>query len=172
MLQLVELATKRREAAIAATASLGKGQALGKDFCGYDWRLDAVGATSSFAAFVRSQAGETIFQTGRLEAPTADMAVDMEDGDSKAENGTKTKESITDLTAGMCSKKKCKPHLYWSGALIKAIKQQIKELTAQAKEKLDAEARVRDGAAVRYRRRLRENNWVTVVESDEDMEDN
>lgn len=177
MLQLVDMAQRRREAAIAASAPLGKGQALGKDFCGYDDRLDTVGATAAFAAFARSPQGETIFRAGRLDAPPPGPA-EM-DGDHPGDGGDEGKDNnnsnsntavAASATAGMCVKKKCKPHMQWSSILTKAVKHQIKELAAQAKEKLDAEERVRSAAAVRYRRRLKENNWVTVIESDSEME--
>lgn len=40
----------------------------------------------------------------------------------------------------------------------------MKELAAQAKEKLDGERRVRDGAAGRFRRRIHEGNSVVVLD--------
>lgn len=178
MLQLVDMALRRREAVIAASAPLGKGQALGKDFCGYDYRLDTVGATAAFAAFASSAAGEAVFRTGKLDAPSdPDVATaDDHEGESGRDAGKEAETTAaaaaagSGANAGMCLKKKCKPHMQWSGVLTKAVKHQIKELAAQAKEKLDAEARVRDSAAVRYRRRLKENNWVTVISSDSEMD--
>lgn len=176
MLQLVDMALRRREAAIAASAPLGKGQALGKDFCGYDNRLDTVGAPAAFAAFARSPAAEAIFRAGRLDAPppdpTSSPTADPGDGgnDGKDNNGSSSSSSAAAATAGMCTKKKCKPHMQWSGILTKMVKHQIKELAAQAKEKLAVEERVRHAGAVRYRRRLKENNSVTVVGSDSEME--
>lgn len=176
MLQLIDMALRRRESAIAASAPLGKGQALGKDFCGYDYRLDTVGATAAFAAFAKSPAGEAVFRAGRLDAPPPDPRSPAAtgaaaDGGGEEEKESKVADAASGATAGMCVKKKCKPHLQWSGILTKAVKHQIKELAAQAKEKLDAEERVRDSAAVRYQRRLKENNWVTVIESDSEMDD-
>ncbi|KAL2158425.1 hypothetical protein VTH06DRAFT_4473 [Thermothelomyces fergusii] len=63
----------------------------------------------------------------------------------------------------MCPRKKCKPHNGWSAILTKAVKHDIKELAAQAKAMLDAERRVRDGAAGRFRRRMKEGNRVVVL---------
>jgi COMPASS component SPP1 len=60
----------------------------------------------------------------------------------------------------MCAKKKCKPHNGWSAILTKTVRHDMKELAAQAKEMLDAEQRVRDGAAGRWGRRRKEGNCV------------
>jgi chitin synthase len=60
----------------------------------------------------------------------------------------------------MCPKKKCKPHNGWSAILTKTVRHDMKELAAQAKEMLDAEQRVRDGAAGRWGRRRKEGNCV------------
>ncbi|KAJ4298696.1 hypothetical protein N0V88_003728 [Collariella sp. IMI 366227] len=132
MLQLIDMAHARREAAIAA----GRGTA--KDLCGYDSRLDDVGATHQFARFVQSPQGEAVFRSGSLD--------------------------------GMCIKKKCKPHNGWSAILFKAVKHDMKELAAQAKEMLDAEQRVRDGAAGRFRRRMKERNGVDLVYEEDGMD--
>ncbi|KAL1884225.1 hypothetical protein VTK73DRAFT_5361 [Phialemonium thermophilum] len=171
MLQLIDMAVKRREAAIAAYSSLAaannKSQQapLGKDFCGYDTRLDSVGVTHAFAAFVKSPLGEAIFRAGKLDAPTSLTESTAAEGSPEV-----IRDAGDAVTAGMCTKKKCKPHMQWASVLTKTVKHQIKELAALAKEKLDAEARVRDCAAVRYRRRLRENHAVTIFESDTEME--
>lgn len=81
----------------------------------------------------------------------------MSNGATAAEEG-----GDDPLTAGMCAKKKCKPHNGWSAILTKTVKHDMKELAAQAKEKLDAEQRIRDGAAVRFRRKMKERNEVIV----------
>ncbi|KAL2016502.1 hypothetical protein VTK56DRAFT_3465 [Thermocarpiscus australiensis] len=156
MLQLIDMALKRREAAIAA----GRGTA--KDLCGYDYRLDAVGTTHQFALFIQSPQGESIFKAGRLEAPETY-------NDSSTAGTTNPDEADDPLMAGMCAKKKCKPHNGWSAILTKAVKHDMKQLAAQAKEKLDAEQRVRDCAAGRFRRKMKERNMVVVyAEREED----
>jgi COMPASS component SPP1 len=151
MLSFVDHAVKNRETLLQSPSY----PTITKDFCGYDYRLDTVGAPASFAAFIApSQPGETILTTGKLELPS-----------------DKTVEA---LAAVMCTKKKCKPHTGWIGILTKMVKHQIKELAAQAKEMLDYEARIKDCAAVRYRRKQRENHSVEVVGRmlrDVDMED-
>jgi COMPASS component SPP1 len=171
MLQLIDMALKQREAAIAA----GKGSA--KDLCGYDARLDTVGATHQFALFLQSPQGEAIFKSGRLDGPLP------ADSTTTTTNGTTT--TTTTTTNGtnpsgsdpappppggtsdadyphMCPKKKCKPHGGWSALLTKTVRHDMKELAAQAKEMLDAEQRVRDGAAGRFQRRMKERNRVVV----------
>ncbi|KAK0612919.1 hypothetical protein B0T17DRAFT_542139 [Bombardia bombarda] len=159
MLQLIDMAVKRREAAIAAAP--GKPGAA-KDMCGYDARLDAVDAPQQFAVFLQSPAGKAIFKSGgsgRLEAPI-DGSDSFNDDDDDP------------LTAGMCTKRKCKPHSSWAAILTKSVKHSIKEQTAQAKEKLDAETRIKHSAAERFRRKLRENtSVVVVVDSDQEMMD-
>ncbi|KAK1780524.1 hypothetical protein QBC45DRAFT_408170 [Copromyces sp. CBS 386.78] len=71
----------------------------------------------------------------------------------------------------MCTKKKCKTHSGWMGILSKNVKHTMKELAADAKEKLDTETRVRANAAGRYRRKMKEDNRVVVLyhSSDEEM---
>jgi COMPASS component SPP1 len=154
MLQLIDLALRRREAAIAA----GRGTA--KELCGYDFRLDTVGATHQFAVFLQSPRGEAIFKAGRLDPPPPNHPLENGGGSSSSSNG----EDEDPLTAGMCVKKKCKPHNGWSAILTKTVKHDMKELAAQAKEKLDAEQRVRDGAAGRFRRKMKERNGVVVYD--------
>lgn len=180
MLQLIDMALKRREAAVAA----GRGTA--KDFCGYDFRLDTVGATQQFALFIQSPRGEAIFKAGRLDPPppSSSSLSSFTDNNSTATNSDgnnqagepgpgpgsdegKGGEANDPLTAGMCAKKKCKPHNGWSAILTKTVKHDIKELAAQAKEKLDAEQRVRDSAAGRYWRKMKERNEVVVYDDEE-----
>jgi COMPASS component SPP1 len=166
MLQLIDMALKRREAAIAA----GKGTA--KDLCGYDYRLDTVGATHQFARFLQSPQGEAIFSSGRLDGPdipsslTTNTGVNNNTAEETGAGGSETDPQLTN----MCTKKKCKPHNGWSTILTKTVRHDMKELAAQAKELLDAEQRVRDGAAGRFRRRLKERNAVLPLfrESEED----
>ncbi|KAL2117903.1 hypothetical protein VTJ04DRAFT_7563 [Mycothermus thermophilus] len=181
MLQLIDMAVKQRDAAIAA----GKGTA--KDLCGYDTRLDTVGATHQFARFLTSPQGEAIFRAGRLDGPQEESAatngINGTNGDAHhPENSNHTETTGAPTTNGtdsagppdlgedrddtfpyMCTKKKCKPHNGWIAILTKAVKHDMKELAAQAKEMLDAEQRVRDGAAGRFRRRLKEGNEVIVL---------
>lgn len=174
MLQLIDMALKQREAAIAA----GKGTA--KDLCGYDTRLDTVSATHQFALFLQTPQGEAIFKTGRLDPdfPTPATTTNGTNGTTATTNGTTTTtpNPPTNPTLPipnpittdpdfphMCPKKKCKPHNGWSGVLAKSVRYDMKELAAQAKEKLDAEQRVRDGAAGRFRRRVGEGNGVVLL---------
>ena len=142
MLQLIDMALAQREAAIAA----GKGTA--KDLCGYDARLDTVSATHPFALFLASPQGEAIFRAGRLDTTTNEPG-GSGGGDADFSN--------------MCAKKKCKTHNGWSAILTKSVRHDMKELAAQAKEMLDAEQRVRDGAAGRFGRRIKERNEVVVL---------
>ncbi|KXX79263.1 Set1 complex component spp1 [Madurella mycetomatis] len=161
MLQLIDMALKRREAAIAA----GRGTA--KDLCGYDFRLDTVGTTHQFALFIQSPHGEAIFKAGRLDPPSSSPSSSSSPQDMMSNGATAAEEGGDDpLTAGMCAKKKCKPHNGWSAILTKTVKHDMKELAAQAKEKLDAEQRIRDGAAVRFRRKMKERNGVIVYGDD------
>jgi COMPASS component SPP1 len=181
MLQLIDLAVKQRETLIATSASSGapKSQLLGKDFCGYDYRLDTVGATAAFTAFVKTPLGESILRNGRLPLPGDGksykfaLSSEAEDpnGHVNGVAGTNGAGVPSGLHTVMCVKKKCKPHAGWSGIHTKNVKHQIKELAAQAKEKLDFEARIRDCAAVRYQRRKRENNRVVRLDGDVEMED-
>lgn len=148
MLAMIDYAIKNRESLVQSASY----PTITKDFCGYDYRLDTVGAPASFAAFTApGQPGEAILRAGKLELPS-----------------DKTVEAITIV---MCTKKKCKPHAGWIGILTKMVKHQIKELAAQAKEMLDYEARIKDCAAVRYRRKQREDHSVVVFDDDVDMED-
>ena len=149
MLQLIDMALAQREAAVAA----GKGTA--KDLCGYDLRLDTVSATHPFALFLASPQGDAIFRAGRLDAlPTSTATTTKE---VPAASGG----DAADFT-NMCPKKKCKPHNGWSAILTKSVRHDMKELAAQAKEMVDAEQRVRDGAAGRFGRRIKERNGVVV----------
>lgn len=217
MLQLLDMAYKRREAAIHA----GKGTA--KDLCGYDTRLDTVGAIRAFSVFLKTDEGEAVFSAaadkkGRLEPPLdmlpllakqarqqqvrikqedgEDNPVDMRDMDEEHDNDDEEDGSMVDgvnggggrhkngvkeagvddgkldpLTVGMCTKKKCKTHSGWFGILSKNVKHIMKELAADAKEKLDTETRVRANAAGRYRRKMKEDNRVVVLyhSSEEEM---
>ncbi|KAK3397891.1 hypothetical protein B0T20DRAFT_234451 [Sordaria brevicollis] len=207
MLQLLDMAYKRREAAIHA----GKGTA--KDLCGYDTRLDTVGAIRAFSVFLKTDEGKAIFANGsgggkggRLEPPLdmlpllAEQAaqqqvrIKQEDEDDEEDgtimvvdrvngggrhNGVKDAAAavvddggkLDPLTVGMCTKKKCKTHSGWFGILSKNVKHMMKELAADAKEKLDTETRVRANAAGRYRRKMKEANKVVVLyhSSEEEM---
>ncbi|KAB5560089.1 hypothetical protein GE09DRAFT_962291 [Coniochaeta sp. 2T2.1] len=181
MLQLVDMAVKQREHLISSSLDKpNKSQHLGKDFCGYDYRLDSVGATACFADFLKSPAGEAIFKTGRLPLPGEEGFVVFDDGyvlDAAApapgqqqQNGggvvVNGNNNAAALAGVVCVRRKCKTHAGWSGIHTKNVKHQIKELAAQAKEKLDFEARIRDCAAVRYLRKKRERNSVEVVDAE------
>ena len=185
MLQLLDMASEQRRAAVAA-------RSLESDGCGYDARLDSVGAQHAFAAFVKSPAGEAVFTAGKLTPPTTAPPPALsqraeEDGaegkgDGAARGGEEEEEEegrmqhvyagVADpLGGGMCERRRCKPHAGWYNTLARAIRHQMKELAAQAGEKLDAEARVREGAAVRYRRKAHERNWVAVLDESSDDDD-
>lgn len=141
MLTILDLAIKNRETLVQSSVW----PTIAKDFCGYDYRLDSIGAPAPFAAFISpGQVGEKILDTGKLDLPDV-------------------KNNMEALAGLMCTKKKCKPHAGWTGILRKMVNHQIKELAAQAKEKLDYEARIRDCAAVRYRRKQKEHHSVEVV---------
>ena len=156
MMQVLEMGLKQREAAIASGT-------LTKDVCGYDSRLDTVGVTHQFAAFLRTPEGEAIFNAGRLDDPSLtepSTSLILPVPGSEGPVGVR----------GMCVKKKCKTHQMWGAILAKQVKHSIKELAAQAKEKLDLETRMRSNAAGRFRRKQMENNSVVVFDSS-DSED-
>ena len=236
MLQLLDMAVKRREAAVkvrdaafkAREAAIKAENAVkaekgfkveknvkpekntAKDLCGYDTRLDTVGATHAFSVFLKSEEGEAVFGRGRLDAPLEMQALlasqvrvkreegedddhgHEEDDDGGDDDGSSVDGGVNGrghgrsngingdagggpkldpLTAGMCTKKKCKTHSSWMGILSKNVKHTMKELAADAKEKLDTETRVRANAASRYRRKMKEDNRVVVLyhSSEEEM---
>ncbi|CCC10327.1 hypothetical protein SMACR_02902 [Sordaria macrospora] len=237
MLQLLDMAVKRREAAVKVRDAAFKAREAAikaeknnikgikvekknnnnmkpeknttKDLCGYDTRLDTVGATHAFGVFLKSEEGEAIFARGRLDAPLDMQALlasqvrvkreageDDDDHDNEEEDDDEDDGSVDGggvngrghrsngmngvggskldpLTVGMCTKKKCKTHSGWMGILSKNVKHTMKELAADAKEKLDTETRVRANAAGRYRRKMKEDNRVVVLyhSSDEVMSD-
>lgn len=172
MLQLLDMALAQRDAAVAA----GKGTA--KDLCGYDTRLDAVGATHQFARFLQTPQGEAIFKSGRLDTtaipPSSDTTNPTTNPPDQPPSQPPTAplpsppvETATDAPfSAMCARRKCKPHNGWSALLAKGVRHDMKELAAQAKALLDAECRVRDGAAGRFRRRLGERNAVVLLDAD------
>lgn len=155
MQQLLDLANERRKAAI--TAGL-----FDKDTCGYDARLDAVGVPVEFAQFVKSAQGEAIYKGNSLtvdgswtEAQMAAMKAEVE------ESG----KPWRDETAGMCERRRCKPHVSWYNLFTKSTRHVVKELARQAKEKLDAETRMREAAATRYFRRSHERTVVRRLDA-------
>ncbi|KAK3330535.1 hypothetical protein B0H66DRAFT_598067 [Apodospora peruviana] len=173
MLQLIEMALKRREAAIAA----GKGAGMTKDVCGYDTRLDTVCTTHQFAAFLKSPTGQAIFKSGRIDPPELGLPAPLISPAAPlttAENSSAVTPGAAgsdDGGGGMwCTKKKCKTHHLWGAILAKQVKHTIKELAAQAKEKVDVEERIRNSAAGRFRRKMKENNNVVVFD-DSDGDD-
>lgn len=166
MQQLLDMASDRRKAAISA----GK---LESDGCGYDVRLDVVGAPAQFAAFLQSPRGEAIFKAGKLDVDLPHLAASGRDASFGKAADSKDDYKALDhpLTAGMCEKRRCKPHAGWHALFTKGCRHSIKELAAQAKEKLDAETRVRDAAATRFYRKKREQNHVEVIGSDDSDRD-
>jgi COMPASS component SPP1 len=152
MLQLLDMASKRRDLALTSGTAT-------KDLCGYDPRLDAVGAPVPFRAFLQSPHGEAIFSAGKLGPPPPDYEI------------YPPLDTTTDaLMAGMCARKKCKPHGGWNALLVKNVRHRMKELAAQARELALMEERVRRSAAGRFQRRRVEENTVEVFDSEDDLE--
>lgn len=148
MQQLLDLANERRKAAIAAGL-------IDKDTCGYDIRLDLVGCPAEFALFAKSAQGEAIYRTNGLSAENTWTDEQLQ----RLQAGGEGKD-FNLATAGMCDRRRCKPHASWYNIFTKSTRHVIKELARQAKEKLDAETRVRDAAATRYFRRRHERTAV------------
>ncbi|KAF5027496.1 hypothetical protein F66182_391 [Fusarium sp. NRRL 66182] len=146
MLTLLELAYERRQAAINAGRFKAK-----DDICGYDQRLDTIGARDSFEAFAKSPEGEAIFKASKLEDPLGEG----------------------DQVRGMCERKRCKIHDGkisgskidgWYKMLSVGIKHQIREMATQANEIGEEEKVVRQAAKERWRRKRSEKNWVEVLD--------
>jgi COMPASS component SPP1 len=165
MLQLIDMAMKRRDAVIVASKGI-----YNKDFCGYDTRLGTVGVTYQFGVYLQTPEGEAIFKAGRLDAPQVPTSADTTSSDTATTNGTYG-EAPDPLTAGMCTKKKCKPHHGWQSLLTKMVKHDMRELASEAKEKLDREHHVRNSAARRWKRKQRENNSVHYYKSTSKMDE-
>ncbi|KAI1494006.1 hypothetical protein F5X96DRAFT_619466 [Biscogniauxia mediterranea] len=140
MMQLIDWANQRRQAAIEA----GK---FTKDSCGYDWRLDTVSVRAQFAAWLETAEGQATFKADKLDAPL------------NAEGATGEP-----AVRGMCDKKRCKPHSGWYKLLMSAVRVLIKETATAAASKLEAEEVMRQEAEARYERRQLENNHVEVLE--------
>lgn len=145
MLQLLEMADDRRKVAVSA----GR---FTNDICGYDGRLDSVSAQHAFAAWCKTDEAKAIFKEGRLGAP--------------ARRGKEDEDAVV---GGMCERKRCKPHHGWYNMLTRAIRAQIKDLAAAAKEKLDQEADVKGAAEERFYRKVAEGNRVEVLDEGEDV---
>lgn len=147
MQQLLDLANERRKAAIAAGL-------FDKDTCGYDARLDLVGCPAEFAAFAKSAQGEAIYRTSNLSGEntwTEAQLAELKQGEG---------DEFDEAMAGMCDRRRCKPHASWYNIFTKSARAVIKELARQAGEKLDAETRVREAAATRYFRRAHARTTV------------
>lgn len=155
MQQLLDLANERRKAAI--TAGL-----FDKDTCGYDMRLDTVGVPVEFAQFVKSPQGEAIYKGNSLTAEGSWTEAQIEAMKAEAEESGKP---WREETAGMCERRRCKPHVSWYNIFTKSTRHVIKELARQAKEKLDAETRMREAAATRYFRRRHERTAVRRLDA-------
>ncbi|KAL2283987.1 hypothetical protein FJTKL_09221 [Diaporthe vaccinii] len=156
MQQLLDLANERRKAAI--TEGL-----VEKDVCGYDTRLDLVGCPEEFGVFVKSAQGEAIYKNNSLATGggwTEEQVQVMKAAAAEVEDG----REWTLATAGMCDRRRCKPHASWYNIFTKSTRHLIKELARQAKEKLDAETRVREAAATRYFRRRNERTSATRLD--------
>jgi COMPASS component SPP1 len=155
MQQLLDLANERRKAAI------GEGL-VEKEVCGYDTRLDLVGCPEEFGVFVKSAQGETIYKNNSLATGGGwtEEQVQAMKATAEAEDGREWSLAI----AGMCDRRRCKPHASWYSIFTKSTRHLIKELARQAKEKLDAETRVREAAATRYFRRRNERTSVVRLD--------
>ncbi|CAI4211193.1 unnamed protein product [Parascedosporium putredinis] len=57
-----------------------------------------------------------------------------------------------------------RPHHGWYNMLSRTVRAQIKNLTAEAKEKLDEETDVKEAAEERFYRKKAEGNWVEVID--------
>lgn len=163
MQQLLDLANERRKAAIAIGL-------IDKDTCGYDVRLDLVGCPVEFAHFARSAQGEAIYRTSSLTAESTwteeQLRAMRQRLQLEGESGGEGKKEVVNLaTAGMCDRRRCKPHASWYNIFTKSTRHVIKELARQAKEKLDAETRVREAAATRYFRRRHERTAVRRLDA-------
>ncbi|KAF5968371.1 Set1 complex component spp1 [Fusarium coicis] len=135
MLTLLEFAHERRQAAITA----GR---FKEDICGYDERLDSIGARDAFEAFAKSPEGEAIFKACRMSDP-------LGEGDE---------------VRGMCERKRCKFHGGWYKMLSLGLKHQIREMATQADEVGEEEKAMRQAAKDRWRRKQSEKNWVEVLD--------
>lgn len=135
MLTLLEFAHERRQAAITA----GR---FKEDICGYDERLDSIGARDAFEAFTKSPEGEAIFKASRMSDP-------LGEGDE---------------VRGMCERKRCKFHGGWYKMLSLGLKHQIREMATQADEVGEEEKAMRQAAKDRWRRKQSEKNWVEVLD--------
>lgn len=155
MQQLLDLANERRKAAIAEGL-------VEKDVCGYDTRLDLVGCPEEFGVFVKSAQGEAIYKNNSLATGGGWTEEQIQAMQAAAEAEDAREWSLA--TAGMCDRRRCKPHASWYNIFTKSTRHLIKELARQAKEKLDAETRVREAAATRYFRRRNERTSVTRLD--------
>ncbi len=170
MLQLIDWANQRRQAAIEAGRFV-------KETCGYDRRLDTVSVRHQFAAWLDTPEGQATFKLGRLEAPPP-LPSDAEAQGQGQGQGTGTGTGTGTgsgpgpggsgggggaAAAAICEKKRCKPHAGWYKILTSAVRVLIKETATAAADKLEAEEVMRREAGVRYERRQLENNWFEVL---------
>ncbi|KAI1184281.1 hypothetical protein F5B17DRAFT_442764 [Nemania serpens] len=159
MMQLVDWANSRRQAAIEA----GK---FTKDSCGYDWRLDTISARVQFAAWLETPEGQAVFKAGKLEAPL-DPATNDFNGNGNGSNAPDTPAGQADpAIRGTCDRKRCKRHLTWYKLLMGVVRVLVKETATDAAAKLEAESAMRSAAEARYERRQLENHYVEVLSED------
>ncbi|TDZ21220.1 Set1 complex component spp1 [Colletotrichum orbiculare MAFF 240422] len=137
MLQLVEMANDHRKSLIAA-------KQLEDGSCGYDFRLDNVGAVGPFETWYLNsgEAGE-VFKAGKLDAAATT-------GDGKP----------------VCDKKRCKQHQGWYGTLTRTVRQSIKILAEDAKQRLQSEKSIKDAASERALKKASEKALVQRVNAD------
>ncbi|ROV91589.1 hypothetical protein VSDG_07919 [Cytospora chrysosperma] len=154
MQQILDLANERRKTAIAEGL-------LEKDACGYDSRLNLVGCPDEFSVFVKSPQGEAIYRNNSL---TAEGSWTEEQARALRDEAEAQEKEWVPAAAGVCDRRRCKPHASWYNTFTKSTRHVIKELARQAKEKLDAETRVREAAATRYYRRRHARTAVTRLD--------
>lgn len=151
MLQLTDMASERRKALIAA-------KQLDDAACGYDFRLDTVGAQAPFARWLATDEGKEIFRAAGAGGDDNDKGSSLGHGSILSGEGK-----------NICDKKRCKPHQGWYGIHTKDVKHQMKQLAADANRKLDRERAVRSAAVERRLRKTRENNQVHYYDADGDV---
>ncbi|KAK0665333.1 hypothetical protein QBC41DRAFT_349678 [Cercophora samala] len=150
MLELIDIAIERRDAAISSPST-----PYNKDVCGYDVRLDHIGASYQFSLFLQTDAAAKIFKSGKMDDMDEEEQAKWLKGEDAASGNFK---------GGMCTRKKCPSHRAWRDILSKMAKYEIRELTRGAKERLDGEQRVRDAAAGRwFRKAMFEGDKVEVI---------
>ncbi|CAK7242355.1 MAG: COMPASS (complex proteins associated with Set1p) component [Sporothrix thermara] len=185
MLQLLDMTKTRSQEAIKAGL-------VERDSCGYDERLQHVGAQPHFQRFLASPEGVALFRGEKLQAPQFDAdgqpidyaksrKVKKEGGSEDEDEDEDDQEAPNQETAGMCGKRKCKAHASWFSTLARDVRMQMQEFTRQAAALRDNETRIRLAAIQRsfvkehstYEVRYvgDSNNSLTSLASDSEYDD-